>query len=64
VCVAFKLLRLLYVVVVVAFQTWRPGPRKILRAFQVLTAASIKMTVFWNIAPCSHRLDDGSSKHL
>jgi hypothetical protein len=47
--------------------------------FQVLTAASMKMTVFWDVAPsclvevhrrfrgvcCLHRHpDDGSSKHL
>jgi hypothetical protein len=43
--------------------------------FQDLTAASIKMTVFWDVAPCSlveidrrfrgvlHRPDDGGSKH-
>jgi hypothetical protein len=46
--------------------------------FQVLTAASMKMTVFWDVAQCSvveidrrfrgayclHCPDDGSSKHL
>jgi hypothetical protein len=47
--------------------------------FQVVTAASMKMAVFWVAAPCSlvdvypcfigayclrHRLDDGGSKHL
>jgi hypothetical protein len=36
--------------------------------FQVLTAASMKMTVFWVVAPCSlvefYRLDDGGSKHI
>jgi hypothetical protein len=48
--------------------------------FQVLTAVSMKMTVFWDVAPCSlvevylrfrgaycfrhHRPDDGDSKHL
>jgi hypothetical protein len=46
--------------------------------FQVLTAASMKMTAFWKIVPCSlaevdtrfrdaycfYRPDDGSSTHL
>jgi hypothetical protein len=47
--------------------------------FQVLTAASMNMTVFWDVTPCSlveiyqrfrgaycphHRLDGGGSKHL
>jgi hypothetical protein len=44
---------------------------------QVLTAASMKMTVFWGVAPCSlvaerrfrseyvhHHPEDGDSKHL
>jgi hypothetical protein len=36
--------------------------------FDVLTAASMKMFVFWVVAPCSlvevHRPDDGGSKNL
>jgi hypothetical protein len=37
--------------------------------FQALTAASMKMAVFWVAAPCSlveviHRPDDGGSKYL
>jgi hypothetical protein len=36
--------------------------------FQVLTAASMKMAVFWVVAPCSlvdvYRRDDGGSKYL
>jgi predicted glycosyltransferase len=56
------------------------APREITKSlvrFQVLTAASMKMTVFWAVAPRSaplctasiiramcHRPDDGSSKHL
>jgi hypothetical protein len=43
--------------------------------FQVLTAASMKFSVFWDVAPCSHvevdirframnRPDDGGSTHL
>jgi hypothetical protein len=32
--------------------------------FEVLTAVSTKMTVFWVVAPCSHRPDDGGSKDL
>jgi hypothetical protein len=47
--------------------------------FQVITAASMKMAVFWVVVPCSllevyqrfrsacclhHRPDDGGSKHL
>jgi hypothetical protein len=42
--------------------------------FQVLTAASTKVTVFWDVAPCSlvendrrfrgDRPDDGGSKHI
>jgi hypothetical protein len=33
---------------------------------QVLTAASTKMIIFWDVVPCSltHRPDDGGSKHL
>jgi hypothetical protein len=49
------------------------------KRFKVLTAASMKMTAFWDIAPCSlievdrrfrgaycvhHQGDDGGSKHL
>jgi hypothetical protein len=33
----------------------------------VLTTARMKMTVFWDVAPCSlddNRPDDGGSKHL
>jgi hypothetical protein len=52
----------------------------ILVRFQVLTAASMKIIVFWDVAPCSlievyqrfrgtycihhHSPDDGGSKHL
>jgi hypothetical protein len=52
---------------------------KLLR-FQVLTAASMKLAVFWSVVPCGlvkvdqhfrgarcrhhHRPDDGGSKHL
>lgn len=37
--------------------------------FQVLTEAVVKMTAFWDIAPCSfiqvdRRPDDGGGKHL
>jgi hypothetical protein len=46
--------------------------------FQVLTATSMKITVFWDVAPCSlveidlvsevltamNRPDDGGSKHF
>jgi hypothetical protein len=36
--------------------------------FQVLMAASIKMAVFWDVAPYSllrtYRLDGGGSKHI
>jgi hypothetical protein len=42
--------------------------------FHILTAVSMKMTVFWDVAPCSlieinrpisiHFPDDGGSKHL
>jgi hypothetical protein len=33
--------------------------------FQVLTAANMKMTIFWDVAPWSHEGDDdGGSKHL
>jgi hypothetical protein len=32
--------------------------------FQVLATASMKFTVFWEVAPCSHRTDDGGSTHL
>jgi hypothetical protein len=36
--------------------------------FQVLTAAGMKITVVWDVAPCGlvevHRPDYGSSKHL
>jgi hypothetical protein len=43
--------------------------------FQVLTAMRMKMTVFWDVAPCSlveinrrfrgaYRPDDGGSNHL
>jgi hypothetical protein len=35
--------------------------------FEVLTAVSTKMAVFWVVAPCSqgdHRPDDGGSKDL
>jgi hypothetical protein len=32
--------------------------------FQDLTAASMKMTVMWDVALCSHHHDDGGSKHL
>jgi hypothetical protein len=33
--------------------------------FQVLTAASMKFRVFWDILPCSHQgPDDGVSTHL
>jgi hypothetical protein len=32
--------------------------------FQVITAASMKFTVFWDVAPCSHRHDDGGSMYL
>jgi hypothetical protein len=36
--------------------------------FQVLTVANMKMTVFWDIAPCSvlevYHPDNGGSKHL
>jgi hypothetical protein len=42
------------------------GIRKYVR-FQVLTAASMKMAVFWIVAPCSlvdDRPDDVGSKHL
>jgi hypothetical protein len=50
-----------------------------LMRFQILTAASMKMRAFWDIAPCSlvgidqcfrrtayiiHRPDDGGSAHL
>jgi hypothetical protein len=44
-----------------------------LMTFQVLTAASMKTTAFWDIAPCSlvevarhqrSRPDDGGSTHL
>jgi hypothetical protein len=28
--------------------------------FQVLTAASMKMTVFWVVAPCCYKFTDGS----
>jgi hypothetical protein len=39
------------------------NPRRIV-IFQALTATSMKLTAFWDIAPCSHRPDDGGSKHL
>jgi hypothetical protein len=37
--------------------------------FRILTAASMKMAVFWIVAPCrlvevTHRADGGGSKHL
>jgi hypothetical protein len=34
--------------------------------FQILTAVSMKMIVFWDVATCSlmMRPDDGGSKHL
>jgi hypothetical protein len=33
--------------------------------FEVLTAVSMKMAVFWVVAPCSaNRPDDGGSKDL
>jgi hypothetical protein len=32
--------------------------------FEVLTAVSTKMAVFWVVVPCSQRPDDGSSKDL
>jgi hypothetical protein len=32
--------------------------------FQVLTAASMKMTVFWDVVPPPSAPDDGGSKHL
>jgi hypothetical protein len=47
--------------------------RSFIVRFQVLTAASIKMALFWVVAPCSlvvyrrfrgARPDDGGSKHL
>jgi hypothetical protein len=45
----------------------RPSYSQLVR-FQVLTAASMKMTVCWDIAPCNlvgvYRPDDGGSKHL
>jgi hypothetical protein len=34
------------------------------KGFEVLTAVSMKMAVFWVVAPCSHRPDVGSCKDL
>jgi len=31
--------------------------------FQVVTATRMKTTVFWYVPQCSHRLEDGGSKH-
>jgi hypothetical protein len=32
--------------------------------YQVLTAASMKMAVCWDVVPCSHHPKDGGSKYL
>jgi hypothetical protein len=43
--------------------TWPKNIEYFVR-FQVLTVASMKMTVFWDVALCSLVADDGGSKHL
>jgi hypothetical protein len=42
----------------------RVNSGKVWVRFQVLTAKSMKMAVFWDVATCSLELDDGSGKLL